>query len=59
LIVLRSLAIVGGGPAALMIYKRLVASGDLNIANGIFEAGDKLGCGMRSATSGILNPTND
>jgi len=41
----KKLAIVGGGPAALMVYKQLVGS-DQKLSVDIFEASETLGSGM-------------
>jgi hypothetical protein len=46
------IAILGGGPSALFIYKRLVESGKHNIEIDIFEKGGRLGAGMPYSTDG-------
>lgn len=43
---MKSLAIVGGGPAALMVYKRLIDAGTKDFSVDIFEATKILGSGM-------------
>lgn len=43
---MKSLAIIGGGPAALMVYKRLVNTTAQNFTVDIFEATKTLGSGM-------------
>lgn len=40
------IAILGGGPSALFMFKRLLESGRKDIAVTIFEKGNALGCGM-------------
>lgn len=40
------LAIVGGGPSALFLFKRLVECGRTNLAVTLFEKGPELGVGM-------------
>ena len=40
------IALIGGGPAALFMYKRLVESGLQNIEVSIFEQHETLGAGM-------------
>ncbi len=46
------IAILGGGPSALFIYKRLVESGKHNIEIDIFEKGGRLGAGMPYSADG-------
>ncbi|WP_295772140.1 FAD/NAD(P)-binding protein [uncultured Mucilaginibacter sp.] len=46
------IAILGGGPSALFIYKRLVESGRSNIEIDIFEKGGRLGAGMPYSADG-------
>lgn len=46
------IAIVGGGPAALFMFKRLVASGVKNLHLSIFERKQILGAGMPYSTDG-------
>ena len=48
----RILAIVGGGPAALMLYKTLLDSGAAKFSIHIFEATDRLGQGMPYSVDG-------
>jgi uncharacterized NAD(P)/FAD-binding protein YdhS len=57
---MKHLAIVGGGPAALLVYKRLVESGAKALAVDIFEAYDRLGSGMPYSArgAGIEHVTN-
>lgn len=40
------IAIIGGGPASLYLFKRLVDRGQKDLRVHIFEKGDRLGCGM-------------
>lgn len=40
------IAIVGGGPSALFVFKRIVESGQSEYLIDIYEKGDRLGCGM-------------
>ncbi len=47
----KKLAIVGGGPAALMVYKRLVGL-NTKLSIDIFEASETLGSGMPYSPSG-------
>jgi len=46
------IAILGGGPSGLFMYKRLVESGIKNLAIEIFERKDMLGSGMPYSTEG-------
>lgn len=48
----KKLAIIGGGPAGLFIYKRLVESGNTDWDVHIYEKGDRLGAGMPYSTEG-------
>lgn len=48
----KSLALIGGGPAALMICKRLLEAPDTNICLHVFESTDKLGRGMPYSPQG-------
>jgi uncharacterized NAD(P)/FAD-binding protein YdhS len=45
-------AILGGGPSALFLYKKLVDSADENIEVDIFESKSQLGSGMPYSTEG-------
>lgn len=47
-----SLAILGGGPSALFMYKRLVESQANHFSVTIYEKGPSLGCGMPYSSSG-------
>jgi len=57
---IKTLAIIGGGPAALMVYKRLLNSGADKLSIEIFEATDTLGSGMpySSKGAGLEHVTN-
>jgi uncharacterized NAD(P)/FAD-binding protein YdhS len=46
------ICIIGGGPAALFVYKRIVESGSLDFDVTIFEKQDKLGVGMPYSDAG-------
>lgn len=46
------IAILGGGPSALFIYKRFIELSRQEIEIDIFEKGDRLGAGMPYSTSG-------
>ncbi|MEO7045921.1 MAG: FAD/NAD(P)-binding protein, partial [Ferruginibacter sp.] len=48
----KTIAIVGGGPAALFMYKRLIESGNTNLTITIFERKNKLGSGMPYSPEG-------
>lgn len=48
----KRIAILGGGPSALFIYKRLVESGDNNFEIDIFERKAELGSGMPYSSEG-------
>jgi len=48
----KRIAILGGGPSALFMYKRLVDAADENIAITIFEKKEQLGAGMPYSTEG-------
>lgn len=50
-----NLAILGGGPAGLFMYKRLVDSGHQNLHVSIFEKNDCLGCGMPYSHDGAAD----
>ncbi|MBE7177236.1 MAG: FAD/NAD(P)-binding protein [Mucilaginibacter polytrichastri] len=49
------LAIIGGGPTALFIYKRLVESGADGLTVHIYEKSDCLGCGMPYSVRGAAD----
>jgi glutaredoxin-related protein len=46
------LAIIGGGPAGLFVYKRLVESGNTDWEIHIYERGNRLGAGMPYSSEG-------
>lgn len=46
------IAVLGGGPSALFIYKRLIESGKNTIEINIYEKGDRLGAGMPYSRAG-------
>lgn len=48
------IAIIGGGPSGLFIFKRLLESGKRNMHIHIFEKGNSLGCGMPYGKEGAL-----
>lgn len=48
----KRIAILGGGPSGLFMFKRLVDSGNTNIAITIFERKKKLGAGMPYSAEG-------
>lgn len=48
------IALVGGGPSGLFLFKRLLESGKQNMNIHIFEKGDNLGCGMPYGKEGAL-----
>jgi hypothetical protein len=48
----RRVAIIGGGPSALFMYKRLIESGKLDLRIEIFEKNSALGCGMPYSAEG-------
>lgn len=48
------IGIIGGGPAALFMLKRLVEAGLANISLTMFEAGNEWGNGMPYSTAGAL-----
>ncbi|RYY50896.1 MAG: hypothetical protein EOO06_02245 [Chitinophagaceae bacterium] len=52
---LTTIAIVGGGPAALFMYKRLVESAIQNVEVHIFEKKDRLGAGMPYSVEGACD----
>jgi hypothetical protein len=56
----KQIGIIGGGPAGLFMYKRLVESGEANLHITIFERNNQLGAGMPYSTegSGIEHVTN-
>ncbi|MEO5647775.1 MAG: FAD/NAD(P)-binding protein, partial [Chitinophagaceae bacterium] len=43
---MRKIALIGGGPAALFMYKRIIEAGDTEIEVHIFEQHEQLGAGM-------------
>ncbi|QKJ29344.1 FAD/NAD(P)-binding protein [Mucilaginibacter mali] len=49
------IAIIGGGPSGLFMFKRLVDSGVQNLAIDIYEQGDCLGCGMPYSRAGAAD----
>ncbi len=51
----KKLAIIGGGPAALFIYKRLIESGDTAWEVHIYEKGSQLGAGMPYSPEGAAD----
>jgi len=48
----KKIAIIGGGPCALFMYKRLVEAGGKNLQIDIFERKNKLGAGMPYSAEG-------
>ncbi|SHG31090.1 FAD-NAD(P)-binding [Flavobacterium micromati] len=48
----RRIAIIGGGPSALFMYKRLIESGQLDLEIEIFEKKNALGSGMPYSSEG-------
>ncbi|PBQ30338.1 hypothetical protein CNR22_00695 [Sphingobacteriaceae bacterium] len=48
----KRIAIIGGGPSALFMLKRLVESGEEDLEIEIFEKSDKLGAGMPYSQAG-------
>jgi len=48
----KKLAIIGGGPAGLFVYKRLIESGDISWEVHIYERSDRLGAGMPYSVKG-------
>jgi uncharacterized NAD(P)/FAD-binding protein YdhS len=48
----KRIAIVGGGPSGLFMYKRLIESGHRDFSVDIFESGEDLGPGMPYSYSG-------
>lgn len=56
----RQIGIIGGGPAALMTFKRLVATAPSDFNVHIFEASDRLGSGMPYSDrgAGVEHVTN-
>ena len=48
----KRVAILGGGPSGLFMYKRLVESGDANLVIDIFEKKKQLGAGMPYSPEG-------
>ena len=49
------IALIGGGPAAMFMYKRLVESGLQNLEVAIFEASSRLGAGMPYSNKGATD----
>lgn len=49
------IAIIGGGPSGLFMFKRLVDSGLRNISVDVYEQGDCLGCGMPYSHAGAAD----
>ncbi|TWR31480.1 hypothetical protein FPZ43_03115 [Mucilaginibacter pallidiroseus] len=49
---LQRIAIIGGGPSGLFMYKRLVDSGHSEVTIDIFEKNQQLGAGMPYSTDG-------
>ena len=52
---IRRIAILGGGPSGLFMYKRLVETGNTDFEVSIFEATDRLGEGFPYSPSGANN----
>lgn len=48
----KSIAILGGGPSGLFMFKRLIEAGEPNFHVTIFEKKTKLGCGMPYSEEG-------
>ncbi|HEK19953.1 MAG: hypothetical protein C0154_00965 [Mucilaginibacter sp.] len=48
----KHIAILGGGPSSLFIFKRFVESGEHNFTISIFEKSDRLGAGMPYSRDG-------
>ncbi len=51
----RNIAILGGGPSALFMFKRFVDSGCIDFTIDIFEKGNRLGAGMPYSSDGALD----
>ena len=51
----KSIGIIGGGPAALFMFKRLVEAGDKDLHITIFERKEQLGAGMPYSHEGACN----
>ena len=51
----KRIAIIGGGPAGLFLFKSLLDSGNEDIEIDIFEKGNKLGAGMPYSSCGANN----
>ncbi|MBK0378456.1 FAD/NAD(P)-binding protein [Mucilaginibacter segetis] len=52
---MKKIAILGGGPSALFMFKRLLESGLDEISVDIYEKGSKLGCGMPYSKDGAAD----
>ncbi|OLY94163.1 FAD/NAD(P)-binding protein [Cnuella takakiae] len=48
----KNIALIGGGPSALFLFKRLVTAGTKNIRITVFEQGAQVGAGMPYSTEG-------
>jgi uncharacterized NAD(P)/FAD-binding protein YdhS len=48
----KNIAILGGGPSGLFLFKRLIESGDTSITISIFERKQQLGAGMPYSAEG-------
>ena len=51
----KSIGIIGGGPAALFMFKRLVEAGEKDLSITIFERKEQLGAGMPYSHEGACN----
>lgn len=51
----KNIAILGGGPSALFMFKQFVDSGHTDFTIDIFEKGDRLGAGMPYSSEGALD----
>ncbi|MBD3581288.1 FAD/NAD(P)-binding protein [Flavobacterium selenitireducens] len=51
----KDIAIIGGGPAAMFMFKRIVESGNNQVRVAIFEKNDRLGAGLPYSAAGA-NP---
>src|ERR1700744_1252102 len=52
---MRTIAILGGGPSALFMFKRLLESGEEYLSITIFEKGNAIGCGMPYSPEGAAD----